>query len=148
MPKRFNLTYIDAKGSKKFAAVIHRAPLGSHERFIGFLIEHFGGAFPLWLSPVQVIVLPITDSQIKYTQTVIKKLQENQIRVEIDTRRETLQAKIRDATLQKIPYLVIIGEKEEKATNISVRTREGKDLGQTIIKEFVTKITKEIEAKS
>jgi len=147
MPRRFNLTYTDAKGDKKFAVVIHRAPLGSHERFIGFLIEHFGGAFPVWLSPVQVIVIPISDKNLKYAQKIFQNLKDKEIRVEIDDRPETMQAKIRKATMEKIPYMIIVGGKEESLDKISVRTRLGKDLGSKYFDQFISGLKLEIENK-
>jgi len=147
--ERFGLNYTDKDGSEKMVPyVIHRAPLGSDERFIGFLIEHFGGAFPTWLSPVQVKIVPITDRNIKYAQNVLEQLNDSNIRVEIDERAETMQAKIRDAQLQKIPYMIIIGDREEGAGHIAIRTREGKDLGAMPIDDFLGKIKSEIESKS
>jgi threonyl-tRNA synthetase len=147
--KRFHLTYVAKDGKEKIVPyIIHRAPLGSDERFIGFLIEHFGGTFPVWLSPIQVIVLPISDKFIDYAKKVKDALGKTDIRVDIDERNETLQAKIRDATLQKVPYLVIVGAREQGSGKVAIRTREGKDLGQMPINQFINKITEEIENKS
>lgn len=157
MPTRFNLTYTDKEGSEKLCAVIHRAPLGSHERFIGFLIEHYGGAFPVWLSPVQVKVLPITERNIKYAFSVADSLKQNDIRVEIDDRNETLQAKIRNAQLEKVPYMLIVGDKEASGPEglrpggkslVSVRLRTEKDLGQMSLAEFLKRIKQKIDTKS
>lgn len=154
MPQRFNLTYIDKDGRGKFVVVIHRAPLGSHERFIGFLIEHYRGAFPLWLSPVQVMAIPIAERHVEYVCSIARTIENEEIRVEMDDRSETMQAKIRDATLQKVPYMVIIGDREIEdrrlkieGRKVSVRTREGKDLGQMKLAEFLEKLKKEIENK-
>lgn len=148
MGKRFNLKYVDKSGKEETPVIIHRAPLGSHERFIAFLIEHWGGNFPVWLSPVQVKVLPITDKNLSYAKSVWEKLKENGIRAELDERNERLQAKIRDAQIQKIPYMLILGDKEEKEKTVSVRGRSGKDSGALSIDKFIGNIRKEIETKS
>lgn len=147
--KRFNLTYVDKTGGEKIVPyVIHRAPLGSDERFIGFLIEQYGGAFPVWLAPVQVSVLPITDRNLKSAQNVAKKLSGEGIRVETDDRSETLQAKIRDAQLQKVPYMLVVGDREEEKKAVAVRLRTGEDLGAVSQEEFLARIKERIEAKS
>ncbi len=135
MPIRFNLTYIDRDGSEKLCAVIHRAPLGSHERFVGFLIEHFGGAFPVWLSPVQVQIIPIGEKHIEYANKVKAIMQEKGIRSEIDDKNGTMQSKIRDAQMQKIPYMLIIGDKEVESGSVSIRLRSGENLGAKPIEE-------------
>lgn len=147
--ERFGLTYVDKKGSEKIVPyIIHRAPLGSDERFIGFLIEHFGGAFPTWLSPVQVQIVPITDRNLKYAQNVLEQLISSDIRVDLDERAETMQAKIRDAQLQKIPYMLIIGDREEKDGKVTVRTRSGENLGVVSLEEFTKQLKSKIESKS
>ncbi|MBI3283034.1 threonine--tRNA ligase, partial [Candidatus Curtissbacteria bacterium] len=147
MPKSLDISYISQEGSAITPVMIHRAILGSFERFVGIMAEHLQGAFPVWLSPVQAIILPLSDKFIDYAKEIEKELKSAQIRVEVDTRNETLQAKIRDATLQKIPYLLVVGGKEEKAKSVAVRTRESKDLGEITIEEFKNKIIKEIENK-
>lgn len=147
MPQAFDLKYIDEKGEQERPVMIHRAIFGSFERFIAILTEQYQGAFPTWLSPVQSQVLPISDKNLTYAQTVTEKLREANIRADLDQRSETLQAKIRDASLQKIPYVIVVGGKEEEANKIAVRTRDGKDLGQKDISEFISQITKEIENK-
>lgn len=147
IPEKMQLEYIDKDGKPKRPVIVHRAITGSLERFIGILVEHYQGAFPLWLSPVQVAILPITDSQLKYAKDVQERLTAQNIRVELDDRSERLQAKIRDAALQKVPYLAIIGEKEVESDSVSVRTREGKDLGKTSLNDFLQKLTKEIDKK-
>lgn len=148
MGERFALRYRDNDGTEKTPVIIHRAPLGSHERFIGFLIEHFGGAFPVWLSPVQVALLPIADRHRDYAQSIFEQLQAKKIRVELNDKQETLQTKIRDATLQKVPYIGIIGDKEvEKKTVISLRTRDGQDMGQMTTTSFLQKIQDDIDKK-
>ncbi len=147
LPQRFNLKYTDNDGKEKMPVVIHRVIYGSLERFIGILIEHYAGAFPLWLSPVQVAVLPITDKQEKYAQEVAEKLKEVELRVELWNAQEPLGAKIRNATLQKINYLVIIGEREEKTKTVAIRTRKGEDMGQMAIDKFMKILNTEIGEK-
>lgn len=148
-PRRFKLEYIDKEGLRKTPVAIHRVIYGSMERFIGILIEHYAGAFPLWLSPVQAAVLPISKKQNSYAKKVFKELTTYnlELRTELDDRDESVGKKIRDASLQKIPYLLIVGEKEVKSKKIAVRTREGKDLGAMQLKKFVDKVKKEIEKK-
>ncbi len=147
LPLRFNLSYIDSDGNKKTPILIHRALFGSFERFIGIITEHFAGAFPLWLSPVQVSILPISDSQLEYAKLVKEKLQENNIRVELDDRQEKIGYKIREAQLQKVPYMLILGEKEVEANAVGVRIRKQGDVGQMDLNEFISKIKDEIEQK-
>src|SRR3990170_8961539 len=148
MGDRFSLKYADKDGKEKTPVIIHRAPLGSHERFIGFLIEHWGGAFPVWLSPVQVKILPITERNLDYARGVSEKLLKEDIRVEVDERNETLQAKIRDAQLGKVPYMLIVGDREEKEGCVAKRDRKGKDYGPAKIEDFVLSVRKEIDEKS
>lgn len=147
MPERFDLTYIDTDGSKKRPVMIHRAIFGSIHRFFGILIEHYGGAFPVWLAPVQVVVIPITDRSQKYANSILNKLKAENLRVEIDDRQETLQARIRDAQLQKVPYMVIVGDREEEAKTVAVRLRTGSDLGAIKFEEFLGHIKENIATK-
>ena len=147
-PRRFKLVYTDKDGKEKTPICIHRVIYGSLERFIGILIEHFEGAFPIWLSPVQVKVLPITDKNLVYGKEVHKLLVENGIRADIDDRNETLGAKIRDAQKEKICYMLIVGNIEEKEKKVAVRLRNGKDMGQLSLKSFLKEITNNIETKS
>src|SRR3989344_2671464 len=146
-PRRFNLVYTDSDGSKKTPIAIHRVVYGSLERFIGILIEHFTGAFPVWLSPAQVKILLITDRNTKYAKEISEELTNENIRTTIDDRNETLQAKIRDAQLEKVNYMLIVGDKEESSKKISVRLRSGKDTGQMSLEDFIKNIKKEIEEK-
>ena len=146
MGTRFGLKYTDSDGKDKTPVIIHRAPLGSHERFIGFLIEHFGGAFPLWLAPVQAKILPVSEKQNAAAKKIADQLKD--FRIELDDRSESLGAKIRDAATQKIPYLLILGDKEIKANKISVRQRGKKDLGQMTLSQFTDKLQTEIANKS
>ncbi len=148
MPKRFGLEYTDEDGKTKTPVMLHRAILGSYERFIMALIEKYGGAFPTWLTPIQVKILPITDKQLDYAKKVEAKLKEEGIRVEVDTRNERLQAKIRDAQLEKVAYMLILGEKEEKEERVAVRKRSGEDLGAKKLNEFTSETKKEIKEKS
>lgn len=140
MPQRFNLEYTANDGSKQLAAVIHRAPLGSHERFIGFLIEHFGGAFPVWLSPVQIQVIPISEEQNEYAHEIRQKFFDEGMRIEVDERDETMQAKIRDAQMQKVPYMMIVGNREKQNGTVSIRLRSEENLGAVAVEEALKKI--------
>ncbi len=145
MPKRFALRYINKEGQEEEPVVIHRASLGAFERTIAFLIEHYAGAFPLWLAPVQAAILPVSDKFQDYALKIKKELEKENIRVELNNDNKTLGAKIRETTLQKIPYMIIIGEKEAGTGKCSVRTREGKDLGQITISDFVSNLKSQIE---
>ncbi len=148
-PERFDLVCVDEKGQRERIVMIHAAIMGSIDRFLSILIEHTGGAFPLWLSPVQAAVLPISKKQNAYAKRVIKELNAStsDLRAEIDDRDESVGKKIREATIQKIPYLLIVGEKEAKAKKVAVRTREGKDLGVMAVKKLAEKLNLEIEKK-
>ena len=145
LPERFDLTYIGKDGEKHRPVMLHRVILGSIERFIGILIEHFAGAFPVWIAPIQTIVLPVSDKFLNYAKKVYENLLENDIRAEIDQRNETLGYKIRDAQTQKVPYMIIVGEKEEKRGNISVRKRTKEDLGNMTFNEFLELINDDIK---
>lgn len=147
MPTRFNLSYIDKDGSEKLCVVIHRAPLGSHERFVGFLIEHFAGKFPLWLAPVQLMLIPIADRHLETANKMAEQLKNVDIRVEVDGRSETLQARIREATLQKVPFMGIIGDKEIENTSISLRSRDGTSEAAVPISEVIHRLKKDIDTK-
>lgn len=147
MPQRFDLEYTGADGEKHRPIMIHRVAFGSIERFIGILIEHFAGAFPTWLAPVQVKVLPISDKYLEYGQKVYAALEEAGIRAEIDTRAEKIGYKIREAQMNKIPYMLVVGAKEEESGVVSVRSRFAGDEGQADLAEFVKKIKEEIEKK-
>ena len=148
LPLRFNLSYIDSNGEKKTPILVHRAIFGSFERFIGIITEHFAGAFPVWLSPVQVSILPISDNQKEYAEKIKVILEEKGIRVELDARQEKIGYKIREAQLQKVPYMLILGEKEVEANAVGVRKRKEGDIGQMSIEDFVSMISKEIEEKA
>ena len=147
LPERFNLNYVAEDGSRKTPVMVHRAILGSIERFFGALIEHYAGAFPLWLAPVQVRVLPISEKSEAYAKEVLKVMQMNGLRAELDMSSEKIGAKIRDAQLGKVPYMLIVGEKEEKEKTVSVRSRSKGDLGGREINVLVDTLRKEIDKR-
>ena len=147
LPEKFDLTFINEKSEKERPYMLHRALFGSFERFIGVLIEHYAGAFPVWLAPVQIKLLPIADRHVKYAEKIASELIDNNIRVEIDKRQESIGKKIREAQIQKIPYMAVIGDKEVKSNKIAVRTRKGKDLGAVSIKKFLLQLQEEINKK-
>ncbi|MEX1138610.1 MAG: threonine--tRNA ligase [Bacteroidota bacterium] len=148
MPERFQLEYVGSDGHKHRPVVIHRAPFGSMERFIGIMIEHFAGAFPLWLAPLQTVVLPITDEYLGYAGSIAAKFREAGIRVELDERNEKIGYKIRDWELKKIPFMVVVGEKERAANTISVRQHKKGDLGSMDPDGFLKRIVETIKTKS
>lgn len=145
LPQRFNLHYIDKDGNKKTPIMVHRALFGSFDRFIGIITEHFAGAFPTWLAPVQVRILPIADSHKEYAEKLKEKLEEYDIRVELDEREEKIGYKIREAQLQKIPYMLIVGDKEIEANAVGVRSRKDGDIGAMRVEDFINKIEEEIK---
>lgn len=147
MPERFDLNYIGQDGEKHRPVMLHRVVFGSIERFIGVLIEHYAGAFPTWLAPIQVKILTISDKQKEYADELVKQFMKEGIRAELDDREEKIGYKIREAQLQKIPYMLIIGEKEVEANAVGVRARKEGDIGQMPVKEFISKIKEEIEEK-
>lgn len=147
MPKRFDLTYIDKDGQEKETIVIHRSSIGALERIIAFLIEFYAGALPVWLSPVQATVLPISKDHKKYAKDIFESLKEAGARAELNDADETLNKRIREAELQKIPYLLIVGDKEIKAKTVAVRQRGKGDLGQVKLKKFLVQLLSEIENK-
>jgi threonyl-tRNA synthetase len=146
-PERFGLEYANADGGKSRPVMIHRAVLGSSERAMMVLLEHFAGNFPTWLTPVQVKVLPITENHLEYANKVVEELKKAGIRAEIDDRNERLQAKIRDAQLSKVSYMFIVGDREAEANKVAVRKRNGEDLGSKDLEEFIKALRKEIDEK-
>ena len=148
LPQRFELEYTGEDGEKHRPIMIHRVVFGSIERFIGILIEHFAGAFPTWLAPVQVKILPISDKYADYSKEVLDKLTEAGIRAEMDTRSEKIGYKIREAQTQKIPYMLVVGQKEEEEKTVSVRSRFAGDEGASSVESFIESIQKEIEEKN
>jgi threonyl-tRNA synthetase len=147
MPSRFDLSYIDAEGKKRTPIMIHRAITGSPERFLGILIEHYAGAFPVWLAPVQAMIIPVGEKFEKYAQKVNALLQEKNIRSEISSDSESLGKRIREAEKQKIPYMLIVGEKEESSEEVSIRHRDDKNQETLSLQSFAEKISKEIQDK-
>ena len=148
MPEKFKLEYVAEDGSKKQPVMIHRAIAGTFERFIGILVENYQGAFPVWLSPVQVKILNLTDRNEKYAKKIAAELIAEGIRVEINTDNETIGKKIREAEIEKIPYILVVGDKEEKTGTVAVRERGRGDLGAEKIEKFKAKILSEIAKKS
>ena len=148
LPERFELEYIGEDNKEHRPVVIHRAILGTSDRFISFLIEETKGAFPTWLAPVQAKVLTITDNQKDYAQKLKNLLTSKKIRVELDDRNEKIGYKIREAQLQKVPYMLVIGDKEVENNSVGVRSRKDGDIGQMSVDEFVAKIQEEIETKA
>ena len=148
MPERFDLTYIGPDGEKHRPVMIHRVVLGSIERFIAILTEHFAGAFPIWLAPVQVKILPIADKHHEYGNSIFNVMDQNNIRTEIDSRSEKIGYKIRESQLQKIPYMLILGDKEIDDSTVSVRSRKEGDLGSMTVEKFIDKILNEIGTKA
>jgi threonyl-tRNA synthetase len=144
VPARFGLEYTTAANTKAVPLCIHRAPLGTHERFIGFLIEHYGGAFPLWLSPEQVRLIPITDAQVDFARGIEKTLHQAGVRVAVDDGSEKMGAKIRRAQLEKVPYMLVIGGREAEAGQVAVRSRAKGDEGPQAVDAVVERILREI----
>jgi threonyl-tRNA synthetase len=148
MPKRFDLTYIDRDGKEKELVVIHRSSIGCFERTIAFMIEKYHGAFPVWLSPIQVAILPISDKQVNYALEIENKLKERKIRVEVSQKNEPLPAKIRDAEINKIPYMLIVGDKEVEEKTVTVRERSSADQKKISLDAFLDQICSQIDSKS
>ncbi|OGE33637.1 threonine--tRNA ligase [Candidatus Daviesbacteria bacterium RIFCSPHIGHO2_02_FULL_36_13] len=147
-PEAFKLEYIDEKGEKQRPVMIHRAIFGSFERFIAILTEHFQGAFPTWLSPVQVMIIPISEKHLEYAQNVLEQLKGSNLRVEVDSRSESMQSKIRDAQMQKVPYMLVVGDREASENTVAVRQRSEQKQEVLKIEEFISQINKTIESKS
>jgi threonyl-tRNA synthetase len=147
LSKRFEITYIDSDGEEKEPFVIHRALIGSFERFFAFLIEHHGGDFPLWLAPDQVLIVPISEKHTEYAEQVEKILKDADIRVDIDDRDKSMQSRIRDAEKMKIPYIVVVGDKEIETDTVSIRSRLNKEIGLMKNQEFIDYLKDEIRTK-
>lgn len=147
LPERFDVNYIGEDGEKHRAVMLHRAGYGSLERFIGILIEHFAGAFPTWIAPVQVKVIPVTEKHMDYAKSVAKTLSESNIRVELEEANETLGYKIRKAQMEKVPYMLIVGDKEEKSYTVSIRSRKDGDKGSMMVPMFIAGLMQEIKSR-
>jgi threonyl-tRNA synthetase len=147
MPERFDLNYVGSDNQKHRPVIIHRAPFGSMERFTSILIEHFAGDFPVWLAPTQVKVIPVSDDSNEYAYKCASRLEENNIRVEVDDRSEKVGGKIRDAETSKIPYMLIVGSDEESEGTVSVRRHKEGDIGTFEFSDFISNLTDEIDNK-
>ena len=145
LPSRFNITYIDKNGEKKTPIMIHRAIFGSFERFIGIITEHYAGAFPFWLAPVQIRILSLSENEVEYASKIKDQLKELGYRVETDFSDDKIGYKIREAQLQKVPYMIVIGKNEVQNNTISVRARDGKKYDGISLEEFESIISKEME---
>jgi threonyl-tRNA synthetase len=148
LPRRFGLEYVAEDGKKHQPLMVHRALYGSIERFFGILIEHYAGAFPVWLAPVQVAVMPITDRQQEYAKMVHAKLEAAGIRVHLDDRKEKVNLKIRDAQMQKVPYMLVVGDREAEAGTVSVRHRKHADMGVKPLDQFLEEVSALIASKT
>jgi threonyl-tRNA synthetase len=148
LPQRFELEYVADDGKKHQPLMVHRALYGSIERFFGILIEHYAGAFPVWLAPVQAVVLPITDRHAEYAQKVAVQLRDAGLRVELDDRKEKVNLKIREAQLQKVPYMLVVGDREAQDGTVSVRNRKHADQGALKVDEFLANIQQLIDTKA
>ena len=148
LPEKFNITYVEEDGQRRQPIMLHRALMGSLERFFGCLIEHYAGAFPLWLAPVQIILLPITDNHTEYTDKIAKELEESGIRVEKDLRNEKIGFKIREAQLQKIPYMIVLGDKEVETSTLSVRRRRSKETRTLDLKTFLNEVNEAVKNRT
>jgi threonyl-tRNA synthetase len=146
-PARFELTFANREGQEETPLCIHRAPLSTHERMVGFLIEHYAGAFPIWLAPTQAVVIPIADRHVEYARTLAGRLAAAGIRAQADEGSERMNAKIRGAQLKKIPYMLVVGDRESQAGTASLRLRSGEDRGAVPVEEFIARVRGEIEAR-
>ncbi|MCK4741604.1 MAG: threonine--tRNA ligase [Anaerolineales bacterium] len=144
LPERFDMAYVGEDGQEHRPYMIHRALFGSMERFMGVLIEHFAGAFPIWLAPVQAVLIPIADRHVEYAERVANQLREADVRVDVDHRSERMNAKIRDAQLQKIPYMLVVGDREAEAEQVAVRLRSGEDMGALSVESFLERLKAEV----
>jgi threonyl-tRNA synthetase len=148
LPRRFALEYVADDGKKHQPLMVHRALYGSVERFFGTLIEHYAGAFPVWLAPVQAVVMPITDRQVEYATKVHARLEAEGFRSHLDDRKEKVNLKIREAQLQKVPYMLVVGDREAEAGTVSVRHRKHADMGVKPLDEFVAELRRLVDTKA
>ena len=147
LPERFDMNYIGADGQEHRPYMVHRALLGSLERFMGVLVEHYGGAFPVWLAPVQVAVIPIADRHLEYAFQVAGEMRKEGLRVEVDDRNERMSSKIRDAQLAKVPYMLVVGDAEVSGSTLSVRVRNGENLKDQPLAAFMERIKESVKLK-
>jgi threonyl-tRNA synthetase len=148
LPEQFELTYIGEDGREHRPVMIHRGVISTMERIMAYLIELYGGAFPVWLAPIQAVVIPIADRHVQYAQDVASQLKQKDLRVEVDDRNERMNAKIRDAQLQKVPYMLVVGDKEIEAHAVNVRLRNGDNLGALPIVDLLSRMEEEINSRS
>jgi threonyl-tRNA synthetase len=148
LPERFQLSYVGGDGQEHPVVMVHRTVLGSMERFLACLIEHYAGAFPVWLAPVQVVLIPIADRHLDYAYKIEAELKASNLRAQVDARSERMNLKIREAQLQKIPYMLVVGDKEVATSTVSLRLRSGENLGEQTLEQFKTIAKSTIEAKS
>jgi len=148
VPERFNLKFVNQDGLEEVPLCIHRAPLGSHERFIGFLIEHYAGNFPVWLSPEQVRIIPITDEHRDYAAALQEKLADAQIRAAADLSSQRMAAKIRDAQLMKVPYMLVVGDREVAGKTVSLRRRDGETMDDIAPDKFIAGVVQKIKQRA
>jgi threonyl-tRNA synthetase len=148
LPQRFNVCYIGEDGMEHNVVMIHRTVLGSMERFLACLIEHYGGAFPVWLSPVQAVIIPIADRHVSYAREIESDFKNDGIRVQVDDRSERMNSKIREAQLEKVPYMLVVGDKEMASSTVSVRLRSGENPGSETVAQVKSRIMAAIQAKS
>jgi threonyl-tRNA synthetase len=145
LPERFDMTFIGEDGKEHRPYMVHRALMGSMERFMGVLIEHYGGAFPVWLSPTQAVIIPITDGHVDFAYQAMEKIKGRGIRVNVDDRSDRMNAKIRDAQKEKVPYMLVIGDKEVEANQVALRLRSGENLGPMDVDAFIDRALREIK---
>jgi threonyl-tRNA synthetase len=148
VPERFDLKFTNHEGHDEIPLCIHRAPLSTHERMVGFLLEHYAGSFPVWLSPEQVRVISITDAQNDYVENIAKELRANGIRAHADTSAQRMNAKIRQAQLMKVPYMIVVGNNEMEANQVSLRVRDGSQQNNISLAEFIARAKDKIERRA
>ena len=148
MPARFGLTYTGADNAEHQPVMIHRALMGSYERFIGILLEHLSGELPVWLAPVQAIVLPIADRHLEYAQAVAERIARARLRAEVDDRTESVARKIRDAELRKVPYMLVVGDREQEADQVALREHRHGDAGSTSVRAFIERLDAEVKTRA
>ena len=148
LPRRFGLEYIGEDGKAHQPLMVHRALYGSLERFFGILVEHYAGAFPVWLAPVQAVVMPITDRQMDYARQVTARLKDAGLRVQLDDRNEKVNLKIREAQLQKVPYMLVLGDREAQSGSVAVRNRKHGDQGAKPLEQFIAELQQLIDSKA
>jgi len=148
LPKRFNCTYVGADNKEHLVVMVHRTVLGSMERFVGGLIEHYAGAFPTWLAPVQAVVMPVSEKYNEYGQKVFTQLRSGLFRAKLDTSDDKIGAKIRRATMDKVPYMLVVGQQEQESNTVAVRSRKDGQLGSMAVDEFYKRLQQEVSSRT